>query len=176
MNSSIGGLSRGSLNNINNVVLSGGHNVFDCSQIPLKPDHERRPIWIIWLQGKDGEEDNNRIILEAFSPEYKNASDFLIAIAEPVSRPAHIHEYKLTKFSLYAAASVGLTDTDIEGVLMRFSKNLHIPHQVVEFIRLHCSSYGKAKIVLNSNQYFIEANDRATIDRLTSFPCIIDGI
>lgn len=111
---------------MNNVVIPmTNNNLFDFSrEIKLKPDNESRPIWIIWLQGKDGEDDNNRIILEAFSPEYKNASEFLVAIAEPVSRPAHIHEYKLTKFSLYAAASVGLTDTIIEGVLLRFCKNL----------------------------------------------------
>ena len=48
--------------------------------------------------------------------------------------------------------------------------------EVLEFIRLHCSSYGKAKIVLKSNQYFIEANDRATMNKLISFPCINKGI
>ncbi len=35
------------------------------------------------------------------------AYDFLIAIAEPVCRPALMHEYKLTPYSLYAAVSVG---------------------------------------------------------------------
>jgi len=114
--------------------------------------------------------------LEAFSPEYKNATDFLIAIAEPVSRPSHIHEYKLTKYSLYAAASVGLTDTDIEKVLDRFCKNRQIPPDVLDFIKLHCSSYGKAKIVLKSNQYFIESNDRETMNRLISFPAVAQGI
>ena len=114
--------------------------------------------------------------MEAFSPEYKHATDFLIAIAEPVSRPAHIHEYKLTKYSLYAAASVGLTDTDIKDVLFRFCKNRQIPEEVSEFIREHCSSYGKAKIVLKSNQYFIEANDRSTMDRLINFREVEKGV
>ena len=94
-------------------------------------------------------------------------------IAEPVSRPTHIHEYKLTKYSLYAAASMGLKDVEIEQVLKRFCKNQQIPQQVLEFIREHCGSYGKAKIILKSNSYFIEANDRATMDRLISFPSII---
>ena len=34
-------------------------------------------------------------------------------IAEPVSRPEFIHEYKLTSYSLYAAVSVGLQTHDI---------------------------------------------------------------
>ena len=67
--------------------------------IKLRDDHEKRPIWI----APDG-----RIFLEAFSPLYRQASEFLIAIAEPVSRPTYIHEYVLTAFSLYAAGSVGL--------------------------------------------------------------------
>ncbi len=74
------------------------------SQIKLKEDHEKRPIWIA---------PDNRIFLEAFSPLYRDATDFLIAIAEPVSRPTYIHEYILTPYSLYAAVSVGLTKNEI---------------------------------------------------------------
>ena len=48
----------------------------------LKPDHEKLPLWIC----KDG-----TIYLEAFSPLQKEATEFLIAIAEPLSRPNHIH-------------------------------------------------------------------------------------
>jgi len=73
-------------------------------QIRLKDDHEKRPIWIA---------PDYRLFLESFSPLYKAATDFLIAIAEPVSRPTYVHEYVLTPYSLYAAVSVGLTKEDI---------------------------------------------------------------
>lgn len=49
----------------------------DFSQLELKPDHENRPLWVC----ADG-----RIFLETFSALYKQAYDFLIAIAEPVCR------------------------------------------------------------------------------------------
>lgn len=146
----------------------------------LKPDHDKCPLWI----GNDCV-----IFLEAYSPQYKVASDFLVAIAEPLSRPSFIHEYRLTKYSLYAAASVGLTDKDIISKLRDFAKNYQsisidgqgraqyeIPEEVVEFIKMHSSSYGKAKIVLKNNQYFIEAVDKPTMDKLTSFECIKQGI
>lgn len=84
----------------------------------LKEDHANCPIWI----GPD-----SRIFLEAFSPLYREATDFLIAIAEPVSRPQYIHEYMLTSYSLYAAVSVGLSKTDILKVLKRLAKNEEIP-------------------------------------------------
>ena len=68
----------------------------DYSDLVLKPDHANRPLWIC----SDG-----RIFLESFSPVYKAAYDFLISVAEPVCRPANMHEYVLTPHSLYAAVA-----------------------------------------------------------------------
>lgn len=62
----------------------------DFSYLKLKPDHFSRPIWI---SPNDG-----RIILESFSPLAEQAQDFLITIAEPISRPSHIHEYRITAY------------------------------------------------------------------------------
>lgn len=60
------------------------------SQMKLRPDHESRPLWVA---------PNGHIFLETFSPVYRHAHDFLIAISEPVCRPEFIHEYKLTSVS-----------------------------------------------------------------------------
>lgn len=49
----------------------------DFTKLELKLDHGNRPLWAC----ADG-----RIFLETFSPLYKQAYDFLIAIAEPVCR------------------------------------------------------------------------------------------
>ena len=65
---------------------------------------------------------DGRIFLESFSRIYKQAYDFLIAIAEPVCRPKLVHEYMLTPHSLYAAVSVGLETQTIILVLDRLSK------------------------------------------------------
>jgi len=59
-------------------------NFGDFTQIKLKEGHETRPIWVA---------PTSKIYLEAFSPLYQKTTDFLIAIAEPVSRPQYIHEY-----------------------------------------------------------------------------------
>ena len=50
----------------------------DYSYLNLKPDHAARPLWIDPIEG--------HIILEGFSPIAEQAQDFLVAIAEPVSR------------------------------------------------------------------------------------------
>lgn len=79
----------------------------------------------------------------------------------------------LTKYSIYAAASVGLSDVDIIKVLSRLSKNKEIPSLVQEFIKEHSSSYGKAKLILRRNEYFIETSDPNIMNRLKSFKCIV---
>jgi hypothetical protein len=60
-------------------------------------------------------------------------------------------------------------------VLDRLSKNKKIPAPVVEFIEAHSSSYGKAKLVLRRNEYFIETTDKKIMERLRNFQCIKDA-
>ncbi|XP_009779256.1 general transcription and DNA repair factor IIH helicase/translocase subunit XPB1-like [Nicotiana tabacum] len=119
----------------------------DFTKLELKPDHGNRPLWVC----SDG-----RVFLETYSPLYKQASDFLIAIAEPVSRPQLIHEFNLTPHSLYAAVSVGLHTHTIISVFNKLSKT-KLPEEVVDFIQASTSNYGKVKLVLKQNRYLIES-------------------
>ena len=80
--------------------------------------------------------------METRSPIYKQASDFLIAISEPVCRPECVHEYVLTPHSLYAAVSVGLETATIIAVLNRLSK-VPLPEDIKDFIIASTSNYGK---------------------------------
>ncbi|XP_026325275.1 general transcription and DNA repair factor IIH helicase subunit XPB-like isoform X3 [Hyposmocoma kahamanoa] len=132
------------------------------SQMALKTDHASRPLWVA---------PNGHIFLEAFSPVYKHAHDFLIAIAEPVCRPQHIHEYKLTAYSLYAAVSVGLQTGDIIEYLQRLSK-CAVPAGIIEFIQLCTLSYGKVKLVLKHNRYLVESKHVEVLQKLLKDPII----
>ncbi|BBN05177.1 DNA excision repair protein ERCC-3 [Marchantia polymorpha subsp. ruderalis] len=119
----------------------------DFTKLELKPDHSNRPLWVC----ADG-----HIFLETFSHLYKQAYDFLIAISEPVCRPESMHEYNLTPHSLYAAVSVGLETETIITVLDRLSKTkLH--KEIIDFIRDSTLNYGKVKLVLQKNRYFVES-------------------
>ena len=132
------------------------------SQMELRPDHGSRPLWVA---------PNGHIFLETFSPVYRHAHDFLIAIAEPVSRPEFIHEYKLTSYSLYAAVSVGLQTHDIIEYLKRLSKT-SIPEGIIQYIELCTLSYGKVKLVLKHNRYFVESNHPEVLQKLLKDPVI----
>ncbi|GMH32450.1 hypothetical protein BSKO_00284 [Bryopsis sp. KO-2023] len=128
----------------------------DYSSLNLKQDHQNRPLWVC----PDG-----RILLETFSPVYKQAYDFLIAIAEPQSRPEFLHEYSLSEHSLYAAVSVGLETETIISVLDRLSK-VQLSRDIKSFIRNSTQNYGKVKLVLQHNRFYVESRCKKILDRL----------
>lgn len=141
------------------------YGAFDYrKEVELREDHETRPLWVA---------SNGHIFLESFSPVYKHAKDFLITISEPVCRPEHIHEYKLTAYSLYAAVSVGLQTHDIIEYLKRLCKTT-LPPGICEFIQSCTLSYGKVKLVLKKNRYYVESDFPDVIQKLIKHPVIYD--
>ena len=130
--------------------------------LDLKQDYYDRPCYVTC---------NRKVILEAFSPIAKQAQDFLIAIAEPITRPNRIHEYKITEFSLYAAISVGLETQGILSVLGKLCKT-ELPSSIVDFIKAKTSAFGKVKLVLKHNQYWIESMHENVISTLLKDPII----
>jgi len=135
--------------------LAAGHPA-DFTSLKLKPDHAARPLWVC----PDG-----RIFLETFSPVYRQATDFLVAVAEPLSRPATLHEYALTPHSLYAAVSVGLAVESIVAVLQRLSK-VELPPEVADFVAGATGNFGKVKLVLRRSRFHVEASDPSILRRL----------
>ncbi|KAG6007813.1 transcription factor TFIIH complex ERCC-3 subunit [Claviceps maximensis] len=135
----------------------------DFSYLDLKKDHQNRPLWIDPRKGK--------IILESFNPLAEQAQDFLITIAEPLSRPTFMHEYALTTHSLYAAVSVGLSPSDIINTLDRFLKT-PLPEEIRNFITGCTQSYGKVKLVLKNTKYYVESPDPEMLQMLLKNPTI----
>lgn len=135
----------------------------DFSDEPLKPDHRLRPLWI--------DRYNGRVVLETFSPSFKQAQNFLINIAEPQSRTTNMHEYTISPHSLFAAVSVGLTEQDIVRQLEMFSKT-KVPENIIEFVHEVTQSFGKVRLVLKHNRYFIESQDASVLQMLLRDPVI----
>ena len=140
------------------------NGITDLSELPLKSDHDNRPLWV--------DAKKARITLESFSPLAAQAQDFLTTIAEPLSRPVFLHEYALTVHSLYAAVSVGLMPQDIINFLDRLSKT-PLPQEIRSFI-LECTrAFGKVKLVLKHNRYFLETPDNKVLKRLLKDEIIV---
>jgi DNA excision repair protein ERCC-3 len=66
---------------------------------------------------------------------------------------------------LYAAVSVGLETEDIIEVLNRLSK-VPVPDSITQFIRQCTLSYGKVKLVLKHNRYYVESAHPETLQML----------
>ncbi|KAG8055786.1 hypothetical protein GUJ93_ZPchr0001g29754 [Zizania palustris] len=67
-----------------------------------------------------------------------------------------MHEYNLTPHSLYAAVSVGLETSTIISVMSKLSKT-KLPREIIDFIHASTANYGKVKLVLKKNRYFVES-------------------
>lgn len=72
---------------------------------------------------------------------------------------------------MYAAVSVGLETNDIIEYLKRLSKT-SIPDGIIEFINVCTLSYGKVKLVLKHNRYFIESQHPDMLQKLLKDPVI----
>ena len=131
--------------------------ISNLSYLSLKADHENRPLWV--------DAKKARITLESFSPLATQAQDFLTTIAEPLSRPQFLHEYALSVHSLYAAVSVGLVPQDIINFLDRLSKT-PLPEEVKNFILTCTQAFGKVKLVLKDNKFFLETPDSKVLQQL----------
>lgn len=79
-----------------------------------KPNNEILPLFIM---------PDNRIIVFTQSPIYKKIYHHLKAICEPIHRPKLVHEYKITKFSLYTAMVLHYKAEEIIKILGKLSKN-----------------------------------------------------
>ena len=105
----------------------------DWTDLKAKKDHSSRPLYV----GK-----NRHIFVEKYSPFFRYIEDFIIAIAEPVSRCEYMHEYEMTQHSLHAAVSIGLSTDDILKKLEMLCKT-KLPSDVERFIRSCTDVYGK---------------------------------
>lgn len=135
----------------------------DFHNVSLKSDHHLRPLWI--------DSNNGRVVLETFSPSFRQAQNFLINIAEPQSRTTNMHEYTISPHSLFAAVSVGLTESDIIRDLEMFSKT-KVPQSILDFVHEVTQSFGKVRLVLKHNRYFVESSDASVLQMLLRDPVI----
>lgn len=117
------------------------------------PGSENRPA-IVFPDG--------HIFLETFSPFYSKTVDFIIAIAEPCSRPKYMQEYQISPYSLFAAVSIGLTGEKIVHVLSLISKT-ELTESFKEHVINCCHSVGKLKLVLKDQRYYIESIEESLI-------------
>lgn len=106
-----------------------------------------KPLWVF----PDG-----FILFETFSNSFREIEDFLITIAEPVSRTKLIQEYVITPYALYAAVTCGMNGKDLTKILRKLSKNL-LPKTIFRMILISTKFFGKVHLILFRNKHFVYA-------------------
>lgn len=87
-------------------------------------------------------------------PTYKKIYPYLISFSEPIYRPRVMHEYKITKFSLYTAMVLHYSATEIIEILKKLSKNLEFPKSLELEIKANMKYAGQVKFSLIGSDYF----------------------
>nr|ANM86246.1 DNA repair helicase XPB1 [Stygiella incarcerata] len=150
-------------------VVSGLGRGVDCSMLELKKDASVRPLWV----SPDG-----HVYLEKSSPIYSKAYDFIVTIAEPLSRPKHIHEYLITRFSIFTAVSIGIDAVDIVDTLEKMSK-VRVADELKDRILRDAENSGKLKVYLENNRYYLQARQKELMDEMVQNEvikeCRVDG-
>jgi len=138
----------------------------DLSDLQLHENHACRPLWI---------DEDGYIISEAFHPLSSKVSEFLIAIAEPVSRPELIQEFVITETSLRAAVSSGMDVEQIVDTLRKLCK-CELDSRFVYNIISMGKSIGKLKLVLRDARHFLVATDPVLLQILVEDQVIAESL
>ncbi len=85
---------------------------------------------------------DHTLMLEVAHPQYAACRDFLVLFAELVKSPEFIHTYRVTPLSLWNAAALGVSLSEIEEGLRQYSR-YSLPANVLVDIREWHSAYGK---------------------------------
>ncbi|CAD2215948.1 Helicase conserved C-terminal domain/Type III restriction enzyme, res subunit/SNF2 family N-terminal domain/ERCC3/RAD25/XPB C-terminal helicase, putative [Angomonas deanei] len=101
------------------------------------------------------------IAAEAFRPSFDTVLPTLISVAEPMSRPALVHEYRLTPFSLGKAVSNGTTAEDVISFFERFAYNFRpenssLYETVVDFIQSCMGRYNLVRTVIDGDRALVQ--------------------
>ena len=110
------------------------------------------------------------ILLETDSPEFENARDCLSMFAEVVKSPEYIHTYRITALSLWNAASMGMTSTEIIEDLEAYSR-YELPQNIVADIRELVARYGQLKLYRTDDDGLVLVSDlEVLITELANHP------
>eukprot|EP01018_Ginkgo_biloba_P015987 Gb_28613 [translate_table: standard] len=92
------------------------------------------------------------------------------------NRPKSMHEYNLTPHSLYVVVFMGIETKTIIIVRNKLSKT-KLPKEIIDFINSSTGNYGKVKLVLKKNCYFVESPfpEGGSILRISKAPNELEG-
>lgn len=105
------------------------------------------------------------ILVEVASPGYGPARDRILAFAELVKAPEHVHTYRVTPLSIWNARACGITAAQILEGLEAYSK-YPIPANVASEIAEYAARYGRLELRRRDGTLSLVAADVATAEEI----------
>lgn len=150
---------------------------YDNSMLALKQNHAELPLYVGNMIKKFFDPDPQKqkssqsafeyiveLLLETFNPNFKEGYEFVSLVAEARSRQEFIQSFEINAASLYASVTLGFTAEEIISRLEKFNKFEKITSNIKKFIEDTTSSFGKCRLVLKENNYFLESDHRFVLE------------
>ena len=103
------------------------------------------------------------LLLEVASPRFEVARSQLLAFAELIKAPEHVHTYRITALSIWNARSAGVTVDQIVATLREFSR-YPVPDATLVEIRSHASRFGKLRLLAGDDGLTLESSDDEALE------------
>ena len=111
---------------------------------------------------------DHTVLVEVASPHYEEARDCLVAFAELVKSPEHVHTYRITPLSIWNACAAEIDPGWIVESLQRYSKYPvpgHVLHEVGDF----ASRFGRLRLTRDDSGLLLSADDEPLAEEATLF-------
>ena len=103
------------------------------------------------------------LLLEVASPGFEAARSELLAFAELIKAPEHVHTYRVTALSIWNARAAGVTTEQIAATLRRFSR-YPVPDATLFEIGSHAARFGKLRLVGADDGLVLESSDDESLE------------
>ena len=103
------------------------------------------------------------LLLEVASPRFEEARSRLLAFAELIKAPEHVHTYRMTALSIWNARSAGVTVDDIIATLHEFSR-YPVPDATLVELTTHASRFGKLRLLAGDDGLVLESRDDESLE------------
>ena len=103
------------------------------------------------------------LLLEVATPRFEAARSQLLAFAELIKAPEHVHTYRVTALSIWNARAAGVTVEQIVATLREFSR-YPVPEATVAEIRSHAARFGKLRLLAGDHGLVLESSDDESLE------------
>ena len=103
------------------------------------------------------------LLLEVASPRFEEARSQLLAFAELIKAPEHVHTYRVTALSIWNARAAGVAVEQIVATLREFSR-YPVPDATLAEIRSHAARFGKLRLLAGDDGLVLESSDDESLE------------